>query len=207
MVKVKLCGFSNKETVDLAASLDVDFLGFIFCETSPRNISPEKAKEITEGLPANVKKVAVIVDADNDKIAHIAENLKPDYLQLHGKESPERVLEIKNLFHIPIIKAVAISNKNDLLKVKGYENIVDFFLFDTKVGNSSGGSGKIFDWEILQNLKISKNWFLSGGLNIDNIDFALKSTKAKMIDLSSGIEKTKGVKSRSMIKNMMNFLK
>ncbi|MDA0902607.1 MAG: phosphoribosylanthranilate isomerase [Proteobacteria bacterium] len=207
MVKIKLCGFSDKNTVDLAAKLGTDFLGFIFHQNSPRNISHSKAKEITADIPINVKKVAVVVNAENETIAEIVDNLKPDFLQLHGDESPERVNEIKEAFNLPIIKAIAISKEEDLLKVKEYEDLVEYFLFDTKVDNLRGGSGKTFDWSLLKKLKTSKNWFLSGGLNINNIDLALKITGANMVDISSGIEEIKGLKSPTLIENILKFLK
>src|SRR5690606_9475831 len=133
MVKIKLCGFRDKKTVDLAASLNVDFIGFVFCEASARNISPQKAKEITANLPDKIKKIAVIVDANNDKISEIARNLKPDFLQLHSTETLERVTEIKNLFQIPIIKAIAIADESDLAEIEKYEQVADLFLFDTKI--------------------------------------------------------------------------
>ena len=207
MIKIKLCGFSNKETVDLAANLGVDFIGFVFHEPSPRNVTVKKAKEIAVDLPSKVKKVAVIADDNNDKIAEIMKNFRPDFLQLHGDQTPQRISEIKKLFQIPIIKAIAIAEKNDLLEISRYQQVADMFLFDAKVKGLAGGSGQAFDWKILQNLKIDKDWFLSGGLNINNIDQALKITGAKMIDLSSGIEKNKGTKSAELITRLLESLK
>jgi phosphoribosylanthranilate isomerase len=199
-IKIKLCGFKNKSDIDLAVSCGADFIGFIFHPDSARYITALEAQKISADIPPTVKKVAVLVDAENSKIAEIVKNLRPDFLQLHGNENVQRVAEIKNLFKIPIIKAIAINNDADLLLVKDYEKFAELFLFDNKINNSSGGTGTSFDWEIMQNLKTNKLWFLAGGLNIKNIDMAIEISGAKMIDVSSGIEEIKGVKSPKLIK-------
>jgi phosphoribosylanthranilate isomerase len=199
MIKTKLCGFTTQETVDIATNLRVNYIGFVFYPKSPRHISPRKAGEISKTIPPFVKTVAVIVDAPDKKIREIIRYLQPDFLQIHSSKK-NRILEIKKLFNIPIIKAFPISDAKDLEVVEDYQNIADIFLFEGK----ASGSGESFDWKILQNFKSKKPWFLSGGLTIDNIDEALKITGAKMIDLSSGIEEAKGVKSPKLIKNFMD---
>jgi phosphoribosylanthranilate isomerase len=198
MIKTKLCGFTNQETVDLAIELKTNFIGFVFYPKSPRHISPKRAGEISRNIPRFIKKVAVIVDAQDKKIREIIKYLDPDFIQIHSSKK-SRILEIKNQFQIPIIKAFPISEAGDLDVVQEYEDIADIFLFDGK----SSGSGESFDWKILKNFKTRKKWFLSGGLNIKNIDLALKTTGASMIDLSSGIEETKGIKSLKLIKDFM----
>jgi len=203
-ISVKLCGFTSKQTLDIAVNSDANLIGFIFHKNSPRNIEPSKAGELTADLPNTIKKVAVICNADNQKIKEIIFHLKPHFLQLHGGETPKRIQEIKNLFNLPIIKAIGVADKNDLNQIKFFEDVADILLFDTKIKNNFGGSGKVFDWKILENLQTEKKWFLSGGLNINNIEEALKITNAKMIDLSSGIEETKGVKSGKLITDFMN---
>lgn len=203
MIKTKLCGFTNLETTNLAVENGADFIGFVFCAKSPRNISPAQAGEITRAIPESVKKVAVIVDASDAEISKIIKYLEPDFLQLHGEETPERVLQIKSQFQIPIIKAFRIDDEQDLEQIKNYEEIADLFLFDTK----NAGSGQNFDWKILENLQTKKGWFLSGGLNIGNIEKALILTKAKMVDLSSGIEEIRGIKSAKLISDFMNKIK
>lgn len=203
-IRVKLCGFTNKTTIDVAINSGANLIGFIFHKNSPRNVEPSKVGELINNLPNKIKKVAVFCNPDNQRIKEIIFYLKPDFLQLHGGETPERIWEIKNLFNIPIIKAIGIADKNDLNQIKLYEEVADLLLFDTKIKDSFGGSGKVFDWKILQNLQTKKEWFLSGGLNINNIEEALEITKAKMIDLSSGIEEIKGIKSAKLITNFMN---
>ncbi len=198
MIKTKLCGFTTQETVDLAVDLKVNFIGFVIYPKSPRHISPKKAGEIARNIPRSIKTVAVIVDAQDKKIREIIKYLDPDFLQIHSSKK-SRILEIKNQFQIPIIKAFPISEEKDLEVVKDYENIADMFLFDGK----SSGSGESFDWKILQNFRTRTKWFLSGGLNIGNIDLALKGTGALMVDLSSGIEESRGIKSPKLIKDFM----
>ncbi len=198
MIKTKLCGFTNQETVDLAIELKVNFIGFVFYPKSARNISPKKVRELAKNIPHSIKKVAVIVDAQDKKIREIIKCLEPDFLQIHSSKK-NRILEIRNQFQIPIIKAFPISEAKDLEAVEDYENIVDMFLFDGK----TSGSGESFDWKILENFRTRKKWFLSGGLNIANIDQALKITGARMVDLSSGIEEIKGVKSPKLIKDFV----
>ncbi|MES2677369.1 MAG: phosphoribosylanthranilate isomerase [Pseudomonadota bacterium] len=197
-MQTKLCGFTTKETVDLAVASGADFIGFVFYPKSARNISAKRAAEIAHDIPRSVRVVAVIVDAQDKKIREILKYLQPDLLQIHSSKK-SRILEIKNQFQIPIIKAFPISETKDLELVQDYENIADMFLFDGK----TSGSGESFDWKILQNLKTKKRWFLSGGLNIDNIDEALKITGARMIDLSSGIEEARGIKSPKLITEFM----
>lgn len=197
-IKTKLCGFTTQETVDLAVELKVNFIGFVFYPKSPRHVSPKKAGEIARNIPRSIKKVAVIVDAQDKKIREIIKFLDPDFLQIHSSKK-SRILEIYNQFQIPIIKAFPISEAKDLEAVQDYDHIAEMFLFDGK----SSGSGESFDWKILQNFRSRKKWFLSGGLNSENIDLALKITGAQMIDLSSGIEETRGVKSFKLIKDFM----
>ena len=205
-IKVKLCGFTTKSEVDFAVSLGTDFVGFVFCDSSIRNISPVKAAEISKDINNKTNKVAVVVDADDNKLSKIIDHLKPDFLQLHGHESLARVLEIKNKFSAKIIKSFGISTINDLDLAKDYQEICDLFLFDTKT-NIHGGSGRSFDWNILQNYKSPKKWFLSGGLNISNIAQALDLTGARMIDISSGIEEKRGLKSKQMIEALLRKIR
>ncbi|MFT7099390.1 MAG: phosphoribosylanthranilate isomerase, partial [Rickettsiales bacterium] len=185
-LKVKLCGFKNKEDVDFAVKCAVDLIGFVFYPPSKRNVTAQLAGEISADIPPEIKKVAVFVDLNDDEISLIIENLKPDFLQIHSKDFL-RILEIKNNFKIPIIKAFAIKEVEDLDVIGQYEEIADYFLFDAKV-KEIGGSGQSFDWRILDKLKTNKKWLLSGGLNVNNFEEALIQTNARMIDLSSGIE-------------------
>jgi len=195
-MKIKLCGFSEEESLKTAINCGCDFIGFVFYDKSERNISIRKAKEISKIIPTTIAKVAVVVSPNQGFLSEIVDEFKPDYVQFHGQESVEYLEKFKQNFpEIKIIKALAIKEKQDLDDVKNFEEIADLFLFD----NISGGSGKVFDWNLLKNLNTNKEWFLSGGINVSNVKEAVKKTGAKMIDVSSGIESSKGVKSSKII--------
>ena len=199
-ISIKICGLKNKEAIKTAQ--DADFIGFIFFAKSPRNIEAELALELKQYVK-NSKIVAVTVNPSNEFLENIL-RLKPDYLQLHGEESPERVREIQKQFATPIIKAFSIKSDKDFENVEKYSDLVDFCLFDAKVDSElPGGNGKSFDWNLLKNRKFSKKWFLSGGINLSNVEDALAKTGADMIDVSSGVESEIGVKSPEMIEKFL----
>ena len=203
-MRIKLCGFSEEESLQVAVGEGCDFLGFIFAKNSPRFVTPKQAAAIAKHVPINIAKVAVVVDADFDFISEIITELSPDFFQFHGAETFEFLKNFQKEFpKIKIIKAISIQDSLDLNKVKEFEEIADYILFDAK----NPGSGKAFDWKILENFSSKKNWILSGGLNINNIDEALKITKAKLIDISSGIEEIRGKKSPRLIKELMKKIR
>lgn len=196
-MKIKLCGFTEEKSLQTAIACDIDFIGFVFHEGSIRNISVENAKTLAKNIPSHVATVAVTVNASIDKLKSIAKAINPDFFQLHGDENIEKIKEIhQNFPKIGIIKAFYLKNAQDLQNCQKFTEFVDFFLFDGKIA----GSGQVFNWEILQNFHSSKPYFLSGGLNCQNIDQAITKTKAEMIDVSSGIEEIKGIKSSKLIK-------
>ena len=205
-LKIKLCGFKDKELVDFACQFDIHFIGFVFYDGSVRNVDINNIAQIAQDIPNHIKKVAVLVDASDSKISQIITQLKPDFLQLHGGETLKRCQEIKEKFRIPIIKAFHIGHKEDLHKIVGFEDVAKYFLFDTKSTTEIGGTGTAFDWTILQGFQCPKDYFLSGGINKDNIKEALKISHAKMVDLSSALEEEKGLKSKKLIKDFMTNL-
>ncbi len=203
-MKVKLCGFTESASLLTAVNCGVDFLGFVFHQKSPRNISFEQAGKLSLLVPSSIKKVAVVVNPSLKLLHDINLALQPQYFQLHGQETIEQVLLIKNTFPtVKIIKAFSISEKEDLEQSLDFIDLADIFLFD----NASGGSGKSFNFTFLQNFSCKKNWFLAGGLNSSNILEALKITGAKMVDISSGIEKKRGKKSPDLIIELMTKIK
>lgn len=203
-MKVKLCGFTDLESVKTAISLKCDFLGFVFCPKSVRKITPENAAKISADVPASISKVAVVVDPSLDLLNEIYQTLSPDFFQFHGAETPEFLKEIRKKFpRAKIIKGFGISDRADLEQIKNYEEVADFFLLDGR----KAGSGEKFDWQILQDFNSKKDWFLAGGLNSENLCEAVKITGAKMVDVSSGIEKIRGQKSSELIKEFMKKAK
>ena len=144
---VKLCGFTEKKSLEVAVAEKCDFLGFIFYTKSSRFITPQNAAKISVSVPSNIAKVAVVVDADLKFLEEIINEFKPDFLQFHGNETPQFLEDFSKKFsQIKIIKAFHIAEKKDLEQVKNFENLVSFFLFDSKLENKFGGSGKKFNW-------------------------------------------------------------
>ncbi len=200
-MKIKFCGFKEEGSIKAAVKSKVDFIGFVFHENSPRNVSYKTAEKLKDLIPASIKKVAVIVDAPFDKIKLIEKNLKPDFFQLHGSESVNYIKKLKDKFpKIGIIKSFKVTSLQDLEKSNEYQNYVDYFLFD----NKEAGSGQKFDWSLFKEFTPQKQWFLSGGIKSCNLQEAIKATKANMVDISSGIELEKGIKSEKLIENFMS---
>ncbi|CAN7353099.1 phosphoribosylanthranilate isomerase [Rhizobium sp. LjRoot30] len=207
---IKICGLKTPEAIDRAVRRGATHIGFIFFGKSPRNIEPDIAGRLADAVRGQVKIVAVTVDADNDDLDEIVALLKPDMLQLHGSETPDRVLTVRALYGLPVIKAFSVREAADLDKIDAYIGIVDRFLFDAKppVGSDlPGGNGVSFDWTLMQSLDGSVDYMLSGGLNKDNVGLALAVTKAPGIDISSGVESAPGVKDLAMIDEFFDAVK
>ncbi|WP_026619458.1 phosphoribosylanthranilate isomerase [Ensifer sp. WSM1721] len=195
--EVKICGLKAAEAVEHAVSLGASHIGFIFFPKSPRNVEPDDAGRLAERVRGRAKVVAVTVDADSDDLDEIVSALNPDILQLHGSESPERVLSIKALYGLPVMKALSIREAGDLDRIDPYVGVADRFLLDAKPPAGSelpGGNGVSFDWRLLDALDGGVDYMLSGGLNADNIGKALALTGARAVDISSGVESAPGVK-------------
>lgn len=199
---IKICGLKTSEAVEKAVARGASHIGFIFFEKSPRNIEPDIAGKLADAVRGRAKIVAVTVNADNDDLDEIIALLKPDILQLHGTETPERVLNVKAIYGLPVMKALSIREADDLIRVEPYIGIADRFLFDAKPPKGSylpGGNGVSFDWSLLAGLDADIDYMLSGGLNKDNVAEALSRTGARGIDLSSGVESAPGVKDLGLI--------
>lgn len=199
---IKICGLKTPEAVEKAVARGASHIGFIFFEKSPRNIEPDIAGHLADAVRGRVKVVAVTVDADNDDLDEIIALLKPDILQFHGSETPERVLNVKAVYGLPVMKALSIRDADDLARIEPYIGIADRFLFDAKPPKGSdlpGGNGVGFDWSLLAGLDADVDYMLSGGLNKDNVAEALSGTGARGIDLSSGVESAPGVKDLGLI--------
>lgn len=194
---IKICGLKTPDTVQRAVDLGASHVGFIFFPKSPRNIEPADAAELADLVRGRARIVAVTVNADNDDLDEIVSLLRPDILQLHGGESPERVLTVKAVYGLPVMKAFSVREAADLEKVDAYIGIADRFLFDAKPPAGSdlpGGNGVSFDWTLMDALDGSVDYMLSGGLNKDNVGEAVAVTRAPGIDVSSGVESAPGVK-------------
>ena len=200
---VKICGLSTPDTLDVAIEAGADMVGFVFFPRSPRNISFEQARALGERVKDKARKVALTVDADDPLLEKIVEALKPDMLQLHGHETPQRVAAVRESFGLPVMKVLAIEAKADLLVIGSYTSVADRLLFDARPPREAtrpGGLGKPFDWHLLENLNLSIPFMLSGGLHADNVAEALRVTRAPGVDVSSGVESAPGVKDPEKIR-------
>lgn len=203
-VQVKICGLKSAEMVDAAVKAGTDFVGFVDYPSSPRHISLEKISTLLPLLPAHVQPVLVTVNPSDDWLKSVNTKHPACHIQLHGKETPERVREIKMLCkHARIIKALPIRPAEDVAMAKAYADCADMLLFDS----SSGGSGKIFDWNILKDFFSPLPWFLSGGLSPENVVHAMKQTGAHYVDVSSGVESSPGVKDTALITQFIQAAK
>jgi phosphoribosylanthranilate isomerase len=200
---VKICGLSTPETLDVALDAGADMVGFVFFPPSPRNVSFETARALASRVKGQARKVANTVDADDALLEKIIESLKPDILQLHGHETPQRVAAIRESFGLPVMKALAIETKADLAAIQNYTGVADRLLFDARPPRDAtrpGGLGKPFDWYLLENLNLAIPYLLSGGLHSGNVAEALRITRAPGVDVSSGVESAPGVKDPEKIR-------
>ncbi|MGB1540023.1 MAG: phosphoribosylanthranilate isomerase [Rickettsiales bacterium] len=199
-IEIKICGITDERGMKAATRAGADYIGFIFVKDSPRYIAPKEAATLTQQFrehlrPEGRKIVAVMADPTDQDLAEVLTDLSPDVLQLHGKESPDRVRDIAGIYDIRMVKALGIASKADIRKAEDYVGYADMLLFDAKTKDGrSGGTGESFDWNLLKEADISLPWFLSGGLDEANIANAIAQTGAGKVDVSSGVESTKGVK-------------
>ena len=203
-VLVKICGLKTPEALDAALDAGADLTGFVFFEPSPRHIASfERARELGLHVKGRAGKVALTVDADDATFAGIVDSLKPDMLQLHGKETLQRVLELKRKFGLPVMKAIAVETKSDLGAIGTYARVADRLLFDARAPRGAtrpGGLGTPFDWTLLKDLDPGLPFMLSGGLDAGNVAEALSITRAGGVDVSSGVERAPGEKDPDMIR-------
>ena len=199
---IKICGLSTADTLDAALDAGADMVGFVFFEKSPRFVGLERARALGEQARGQAQIVALSVDASDHSLAAIVRALNPDFLQLHGSESPERVAEIRRMFGIPTIKAVGVASAQDFARAADYAAAADWLLIDAKPPAGAalpGGNGVPFDWRLARGFTPAKPWLLSGGLDADNVAEAIALSGARGVDVSSGVESAPGVKDAGKI--------
>ena len=193
-IELKICGINCKSIIQtIIQNGGCQYLGFVFYPPSPRNLSIEESKKLTSIVPHNIKKVAVLVNPNNEFVEKIKDQF--DYLQLYDT-TPSRVQELKLISDKKIIQAIKVKNREDINSYKQYIGIADEFLFDSSAMEKSS----IFDWSYLKNIKINE-WFLAGGININNLEKASKISKK--IDISSSLEDNPGVKSSKKVSDLL----
>lgn len=199
---VKICGVRTAEAIDAAARAGATHVGFNFYPQSPRYVAPDDAGVLAARAPG-LRSVALIVDADDETLQEISAGLHPQMWQLHGEEPIERIVEIRNRFRVPVMKAVAIETATDIARACVYESVADWLLFDAKPGDLPGGNGLAFDWNLIADEKWTKPWMLSGGLTAANVAEAVRTTRTHAVDVSSGVEKSRGHKDPNMIEQFI----
>ena len=199
-LKIKICGITDLATANFCINKKVNYLGFVFYEPSPRNISIDNANIILGDIGNKINRVAV-TNNPSDSLLSLLKSLPFEYLQVHGNISVERLEGIKKIINKKIIMSFNINNQSDLDNVSNYEDLSDFFLFDSK----SSGSGIKFDWSLLNGINLEKEYFLSGGPSPENLKSAINNVNTHYFDISSGVEKTSGVKDTSKIDDIMKI--
>ena len=205
-VSVKICGIKTKDALEAAISGGAAFAGFNFFRPSPRFIDFDQAAALARLVPRHIKTAAVTVDPDDALLDAILKSFRPDFIQLHGKETPKRVAEIKNRTGISIIKTLPISSADDFKAMEDFEPMANRFLFDSKTPDGAklpGGNALAFDWRLMRGQSINKPWFLADGLNSKNVKEALELSGAAAVDVSSGVETALGEKSPALIRELL----
>ncbi len=202
-IRVKICGLTRPEHVVAAAEAGAAYVGFVFFEKSPRLVDIIQARDLALEAPVGLAKVALTVNADDAYLDQIVETVPLDMLQLHGRESPERVAELRARYGLPIMKAVGIAEQADLAALQEYGAVADQLLVDAKPPKGAalpGGNGLAFDWRLVNRKYWPCPWMLAGGLTPENVADAVKMTGARQVDVSSGVESAPGEKNAALIR-------
>lgn len=207
-MKVKVCGMRDPENIRQVAALHPDFMGFIFYEGSKRYIADYITPGLLAELPATIQKIGVFVNAETKDIKDRVELYNLDLVQLHGHETPRQCKELQEA-GIKVIKAFSVDDAFSFQGTLVYERYCDYFLFDTR-GNNYGGNGTVFDWEILKGYIADKPYFLSGGLNLENLqseEFTELRPKPYAVDVNSGFEQEPGLKKVAELKQLLEYIR
>lgn len=202
MTTIKICGLTTPETLNAALDAGADFVGAVVFPKSPRHMAPDQAAKLFEQARGRAKIVAVTVDADDALLDQIARTLRPDFIQLHGSETPARAERVRAVAGAGVIKALPIRHGDDFAGADEWDYHADHLMFDAKPPEGSvlpGGVGHSFDWTLLADRAFRHPWFLAGGLDPDNVGEALRISGAPMVDVSSGVESAPGVKDAGRI--------
>ncbi len=205
-LQIKICGLKSPEPLEVALESGADLVGFVFFAPSPRHLGLEATRMLSAQVRGRASKVALSVDANDETLLGIVEALKPDMLQLHGSETPERVVAVRTRFGLPVMKVLPIAQRSDLSPIRLYANVADRLLFDARPSPDAtrpGGLGKPFDWTLLKGIDPSIDFMLSGGLDASNVGEALAITHARGVDVSSGVERAPGEKDAGKIRDFI----
>ncbi|WP_134679903.1 phosphoribosylanthranilate isomerase [Paracoccus ravus] len=205
-VSVKICGLNAPEAVDAAVKAGARYLGFVFFDKSPRHVTPPQAAALASSVPLGIARVGLFVNPDDATLEATLAQVPLDVIQLHGRESPARVSEVKALTGLPVMKAVGVAEPKDLDALWDYGLVADMLLIDAKAPKDAalpGGNGLAFDWRLLAGRQIIKPWLLAGGLTPENVNEAIRLTRTQGVDVSSGVESAPGVKDPEKIRKFI----
>ena len=204
-VAAKICGVNSAAAAQAAVAAGAAFTGFIFYPRSPRNVTPAQAAALASAIPASVRRVGVVVDPSDADLDALLTAVPLEMLQLHGAESPERVEAVRARTGLAVMKVIRVAGPSDLEALAAFEDAADWLLFDAKPPTSDasalpGGNALAFDWALLRGRVWRRPWMLSGGLNPENVAEAVQATGAAVVDVSSGVEDSPGVKNPARIR-------
>jgi phosphoribosylanthranilate isomerase len=207
-VVAKICGIRTKEALDAAIAGRARYVGFVCYPPSPRHIAFHDLEELVADVPAHIIRVGLFVDPSDDTLGEYTEEAALDMLQLQGNETPRRIAKIKEATGLPVMKAVHVDSRADVeAAIEMYVGSADRLMFEptpAAMGALPGGNGLPFDWRVLQDVKVPLPWMLAGGLNADNVADAVRASGAKAVDVSSGVESSRGVKSPELIRAFLS---
>ncbi len=198
---IKICGIKDSEMLSQVIKAGADYVGFNHFPKSPRYVEISKIAELIKSTPKNVKSVVLLVDPDVKTLASIV-SLKPDFIQFHGNESAAWISKTFSNIDQPLMKALPIGSKADLEDIRPFNGLVEHILLDAKPPKSAtrpGGLGETFDWTLLRGLGKNQKYFLSGGLNISNVEQAIDQIRPFGVDVASGVESSPGIKDVKLI--------
>lgn len=202
-IQVKICGLSTEDTMAAALDAGADMVGLMFFPKSPRHVSLTTACRLADMARGRAEIVAVTVNMDPDGLSRISELVNPDIIQFHGSEAPEALAAAKVMQGTKVMKALAVAERADLERAEFYSIVADWILFDAKPPKGSelpGGNGVSYDWRLLKDIELKKPFLLSGGLDPANVADAIRQSGVTAVDVSSGVERGKGVKDPELIR-------
>lgn len=209
-LRVKICGLSTPDSVAASIDAGAGYLGFVFFPPSPRGVTPDQAAALAAPVPPGLAKVGLFVDAEDAFLEDVLARCPLDMLQLHGSESPARAAEIRARFGLPVMKALPIAEPADVEAIAAYEGVADQILCDAKPRPDAalpGGGGHAFDWRLLAGRRWTKPWMLAGGLTAETLAEAVAVSGARQVDVSSGVESSRGVKDAGLIQDFLKAAK
>jgi phosphoribosylanthranilate isomerase len=209
-ITVKICGLTDAKAVMTAVDAGANFVGFVLFRRSPRFLTIEAAADLVSGVPRTVTSVGLFVDPTDSQIDKTLKAMRLGMIQLHGKETPARVAAIRKKFNVPVMKAIGVAARADVLAASEYSGVTDWLLFDAKpiaTASRPGGNATAFDWPLMKTYNGALAWMLAGGLTAKNVAAAVKASGARAVDVSSGVETRPGVKSPAKIRSFIKAVR